>query len=122
MFLDQWLVAVAEHHHIGLHVVNSLLERPSKMPWIAKNVEHKDAQATELEDLFLIDPRRNIAFIDVAPNGGYRSDPFELPQHLEISDVSCMENVPDALEHLGNLGIKLPVCVRNDSNEVLNHR
>ena len=46
---------------------------------------------------------------------------FELPQHPQIADVSRVEDVAHAFERAGNLGIKLPVGVGNDSDEILTH-
>ena len=121
MFLDQWLVAVAEHHYVGLHVVNLLLERSGKMLWSAENVNHEDAEATELDGLLLIYARRSIAFIDIARNSRHGGNPFKLLQHTQISNVTRVEDVAHSLEYGRNVGVKLSVCVGNDSDEVLTH-
>ena len=121
VFLDQRLVAVPKHHHVGLHVVNSLLERPCETLWITQNVDHEDAQAAELECLLRVHSRRDITFIDIARNGCHGGNLFKLMEHPQTSKVASVEDVAHAFEHAGNLGIKLPVCVGNDSDELLTH-
>ena len=121
VFLDQRLVAVAKHHHVGLHLVNSLLERPYEALWIAQNVDHEDAQPAEVEGLLRVHSRRDITFIDIARNGCDVGNLFKLMEHPQTSNVASVEDVAHAFEHAGNLGIKLPMCIGNDSDEILTH-
>ena len=114
-------MAVTKYDYVGLHLVNSLLERCGKSLRVAENVDHEDAQATELEGLYLLHTRWNIAFVDIAPNGCHGGNLFKLPKHSQVTNVSRVEDVAHAFEHAGNLGIKQPVCVGNDSDELLTH-
>ena len=81
MSLDQGLVAVAKYDYVGFHLVNSLLEDPGKTLWATENVDHEDAQATELEGLHLVHSWRYIAFIDIARYCSHGSNPFKPLQH-----------------------------------------
>jgi hypothetical protein len=119
--LDERLVAVTKYDYLGLHLVNSLLERCGKSLRVAENVDHEDAQATELGGLYLLHTRWNIAFVDIAPNGCHGGNLFKLPKHSQVTNVSRVEDVAHAFEHAGNLGIKLPVCIGNDSDELSTH-
>ena len=99
MSLDQRLVAVTKYDHVGLHLLNSLLERCRKSLWAAENVDHEDAQATELEGLHLVHTWRDIAFIDIAPNRCHGGNLFKLPEHPQITKVSRVEDVAHAFEY-----------------------
>ena len=121
VLLDQRFVAVAKHHHIGIHLVNSLLECPGEAQWITQNVDHEDAQAAEFEGLLSVHSRRDITFIDITRNGCHGGNLFKLMEHPQASNVASVEDVAHAFEHAGNLGIKLSVCVGNDSDELLTH-
>jgi len=121
VFFDQWLVAVAKYDHVGLLLAYSFLEHSRKALRVAKNVDHEDAQTAEFEGLHLLHAGRDIAFIDVAPNGCDGGNLFKLSKHPQVTNVARVEDVAHSFEHAGKLGIKLPVCVGNHSDEFLIH-
>jgi hypothetical protein len=89
--------------------------------WIPKDVKHQDSDAIEVHGSFALETGRHIPFVDITVHGCHWGESLELPEDLQLADVTRMEDVVDCAENSQKLQIEVAVSIGNNPDSLLIH-
>lgn len=91
-------------------------------PRVASDVGHPDAQPFDIESLMLFGAKPDGCSINIPPNGPYGRERLELVEYGRRPDVAGMKNEVYAGKVLRQCGVKIGVCIGEDTQRHLSRR